>query len=445
MDIKYRRILAGSFIVAFLIIAPILLLYTSGFSYNFKKGSLQKTGALVLETEPTGALIYLNDQLIPEKTPARLNNITPDNYEIRIEKAGYYPWSKKLSVKDQETTFAENIVLFKNIDPTMVTESDIDWWSFSPNQKFALYQTSAGLSLLDTSNKKTRLLEENMPEISSAAWSKSDTYVFVEEESTTKVFTTTQPTQTFTIEKELYTPMADNFKWSESDFSALHFQSGNKVFQMNMLLNSVSQIYELPSDETLLDYKIFNNELFVVKKLNDKTILTKYLLPQGDSPTLPKSIELKDHDYIFLDIANSKLSLMDSDDRTYLLINTSLDKIVFQKKDVQSIDLHEQNDLLLLQTSQEIAYVNLNSDNFQETNLTRYSSDLNATEWHNSSNYIIALQNNNLHYIELDDRNGHFTIEIIDDANIDDFTLDEHSEILYFVKDFKLYSTNLVD
>src|SRR3990170_921695 len=64
MHINTRRLIASAFILAFLIAAPILVLYTAGLRWNLKKWSLQKTGSIYIEVEPKDAEILINEKEI---------------------------------------------------------------------------------------------------------------------------------------------------------------------------------------------------------------------------------------------------------------------------------------------------------------------------------------------------------------------------------------------
>ena len=125
MTLRYRRIIYLVFIAVFLIIAPIITLYSTGYRYNFKKNKIEKTGILNIDSQPRGALIYLNGQY-QNKTPARFTNLLPDRYQVKVEKDGYYPWQKDLEVKSNLTTFAKDIVLFKQNLPVNIVAGEIN-------------------------------------------------------------------------------------------------------------------------------------------------------------------------------------------------------------------------------------------------------------------------------------------------------------------------------
>ena len=83
MTLPFRRIVYIAFIIIFLIITPIIILYTAGYRYNFQKHRIQKTGILILKSNPAGASIYLNGELKKEKTQARIANLLPDDYNLK--------------------------------------------------------------------------------------------------------------------------------------------------------------------------------------------------------------------------------------------------------------------------------------------------------------------------------------------------------------------------
>ncbi len=123
MTNRIRAIIFWSFLVLFLVAAPTVLLYTSGYRYSFKKGRVEQVGGLVLKTQPRDAAVILNGRTIPERAPINLKLI-PDEYHIEVTKEGYQPWVKTLPVKSRETTFIEDVVLWKESSPVTLRALD---------------------------------------------------------------------------------------------------------------------------------------------------------------------------------------------------------------------------------------------------------------------------------------------------------------------------------
>ncbi|KKR32678.1 MAG: hypothetical protein UT64_C0026G0020 [Candidatus Falkowbacteria bacterium GW2011_GWF2_39_8] len=101
MTLTTRRFLYITFILSFLIITPLVILYANGYTFSLNKKSIVKTGMLVLNTKPESANIYLNG--VPEETflgsyfgkrikvttPAKIKNIIPGEYLVRVELENY--------------------------------------------------------------------------------------------------------------------------------------------------------------------------------------------------------------------------------------------------------------------------------------------------------------------------------------------------------------------
>lgn len=105
MNLKARFSLIGAGIIIFLIVMPLLVLYARGFKYDFTQRKLIKTGTMVIKSDPGGATIYLDNQKQKAKTAAVMRFLSPKEYDVRVEKAGYQTWTKRLAVNAQYVTW----------------------------------------------------------------------------------------------------------------------------------------------------------------------------------------------------------------------------------------------------------------------------------------------------------------------------------------------------
>ena len=78
-----------------LLITIIAIFWARGFKPNFQDGSIERTGLVVITSEPTGANVYLDDRLT-SATNTNIAFLDPKTYNIRIEKDGYTPWQKEI-------------------------------------------------------------------------------------------------------------------------------------------------------------------------------------------------------------------------------------------------------------------------------------------------------------------------------------------------------------
>ena len=112
MNIFWRRLTYSLFLTIFFIVAPLLILYSLGYRYNFNTNNIEKNGAFYIKSYPKNADIFINNEKNNKKTPHQIVNIKPATYQLKISKENYLPWEKELTVYEGETTFVENIVLF---------------------------------------------------------------------------------------------------------------------------------------------------------------------------------------------------------------------------------------------------------------------------------------------------------------------------------------------
>ena len=130
MTLKLRFSLIGFGIILFLIVTPILALYARGFMIDFNTRQIVKTGAMVIKTDPAKAAVYLNGKQQQSLTPTNIRFMAPADYDVRIEKAGFQTWTKRLNVRQQFVTWInlnrEAITLFlkdPKLEQTWITDN----------------------------------------------------------------------------------------------------------------------------------------------------------------------------------------------------------------------------------------------------------------------------------------------------------------------------------
>lgn len=128
-------------------VAPALLLYTSGYRYNTKKQMLERFGALIIDGTVDGARISLNGIDTGEVSPHEFTRLVPGWYDVTLERPGYSTWNKRLEVKPERVSFANAITQYRLQEPAFVFASDIKAITPSPNnRRLALLTENASSS-----------------------------------------------------------------------------------------------------------------------------------------------------------------------------------------------------------------------------------------------------------------------------------------------------------
>lgn len=85
--------------------------YARGYRLDFKTLKFQPNGILVIQSEPTGASVYVDGEL---KTATNTTiSLSPGTYDIEVRKDGYLSWYKRLTIEKEIVTQA-TVSLFKN-------------------------------------------------------------------------------------------------------------------------------------------------------------------------------------------------------------------------------------------------------------------------------------------------------------------------------------------
>ncbi len=124
MPLKFRRAFFYFYAGLFVILAPLLVLYTAGYRFNIHTFRLAQVGALSVVSVPKGATLTLDGEEMPSKTPTLAKRTLPGTYTLTISKDGYTSWQRQIEIKSRETTIIDAAVLFAQNTPTRIQSLD---------------------------------------------------------------------------------------------------------------------------------------------------------------------------------------------------------------------------------------------------------------------------------------------------------------------------------
>lgn len=143
MKKKTRKVLFLLFFIIFLLLGPIIVLYSQGYRFDWKNKKITQTGGLFLRVEPKVADVFIDGKFV-KKTDflfgsVLIENLLPRKYQVEVKKERYFPWKKELEIKEKEVCEAKSIVLIpENLDYqilTKVNSPESSLFYFSPDQK----------------------------------------------------------------------------------------------------------------------------------------------------------------------------------------------------------------------------------------------------------------------------------------------------------------------
>ncbi len=371
MPLLYRRLIFALFVLLFLIIFPVILIYSTGHTVNWLRFSLEKTGSILIDSEPNSATIFLNNEMVNDKlfalftdnknltTKAKIKNLQPGEYTIRLEKNGYWPWEEKFRLYPGEVKNFNTIKLFKKTIPTIIYETPADYLKLSPSsEKLALVKNKV-LTIINLKNEAKQTII--LPNITKGQinWANDDNKLTIDNliinlETNEIIDLITQ------INKE-----ATLLRWS-NDATVVYFVSQNKILRYT------------PTTKTITDMP-FNQQL-------SKTKITDYLIKGDKVYVITQTVN--NAPVVFLGSIEAALKTLTLPNGTYYFFNEVGPKpAIYNNKDFYLLD-----EPLILFSQPRLIKV---SDKFKighwTNNTLLYASALEIRRWHNENQeYLIT-------------------------------------------------------
>ena len=125
MTPKQKRIYILGMFIIFLVLIPVLVLYSSGYRLN-SKFRLVKTGGIYFHNDESGVTARLNGKVkktagLMEKN-LLIRDLRPVTYYSRIEKDGYRVWEKNITVSEQKVEVCYPLLIPIKLKPEPVTK-----------------------------------------------------------------------------------------------------------------------------------------------------------------------------------------------------------------------------------------------------------------------------------------------------------------------------------
>lgn len=280
----YRLAFLGLFVLAFLILTPLVLLYSAGYRLDWQNGFLREAGGLsVDEITPKTVRVFLNDVALPDTLPIRLKNITPRDYDLRLAAPGFYDWNKRLTVKNKATIYLKQLSLIKKDTPRILAKGAAQALALSANGQWLIYtQTNdhgqtvwlrdlftATTEPLATTTKNTRL---------NASWASQYPAVALTldqlSESRLMVFDLARPGAPVFLNKLVAEPIK-KFEWTDDPEPELYLGTDRAIYFFVLKTGSLVRVTPNAFD----DWSVNGKQLWTLK---------------SDTSTLPQIILAKD-------------------------------------------------------------------------------------------------------------------------------------------------------
>jgi len=418
-NLALRRLVYIFFIIIFLVTVPLIILYTQGYRYNFKRGKVQKTGIFIISSIPKKADIYLNNQLIKNKqTPARIEKLLPADYEIKLAKTGYHDWTKKLQISKNATTFAEDVILWKNIFPTQLSSYPIINWLVSSDQKKVAFITDARKIIsfdFDNHNFYDLYQASDYTNPQILAWSNTNKKILVKSNN-----------QYLIIDTERYyiKPLKinnDNYsivKWDLNNDNIIYALNSAGIWKIDLFTMNKKLIFP----KNISDFIINHDTIYYFYK----DVVYKQKLNANINPEIIDGVKCSSCH--FWDSDSNKLILFSPTLQELYIIDPELKNKTI-KKEASNISWLNKNDFLFYNNWEIWIY---SPDKKEPELITRIGAGITEALWHPIGRHIIFTSEDKIKIIELDNRELRNIIELYSGQNIHHLTIDDNGQNIYF-------------
>lgn len=237
----------------FFVASTVILFYARGYTFDFTSHKLIHGGALSIETNPPDVTLLINNIKIKNGPPYKISHVLPGNYHIEIQKAGYYPWERDVSIVSNQTNYLHDIDLFKEEKPEKISfeknivQTNMDESNHNlilvTQQDATTYELFLFHTKTNTETFLTRIVSEMPPHI---RWSEDSSLVEVEtvlnNQSNILLFSVDNPSTIQTV----FLPEQKNplLQWESGRLTtSLLYQQKEKILRMN--LNETSDAFTL--------------------------------------------------------------------------------------------------------------------------------------------------------------------------------------------------------
>lgn len=316
-------------VAIFFLLAPVLISYTSGYRYDWRRGFLRETGALNIDVEPKNASVAINDVKIKSNMPVRLADRIPGKYKILISAPGYFNWQKEIEIKNKQTFYIKEISILKSNQPELITEGKIENIKISFDGKFIVYLKSAEKNIeahaisLDTLSDMTLafLPLANGAKIEMSPISR---YLVVSDDATPHktlvIFNLDDVAKKIDLISRTGYPI-NKYQWKEAGETELYYSTDLRLMS---IIPSTEQRYSLAKNDWK-DWHMENGQLWTVQiaSTTNKIKLVKDTLGFSEDFTADT----------FFSPTEQKLSLLTAKDNHLLLKKDEMPEMIIIAKD----------------------------------------------------------------------------------------------------------------
>lgn len=427
MSYKIRNILFTFFVFIFIVLTTFFSLYAAGYRFSISsiirgEALIQRTGILVLDSKPRGAEIslwrqfrglFFDDNILRNKnikTPYKIKNLLPGEYILSLELDGYWSWEKKINIYSGQSTYIEDIILFRRDLPINFINSSIQKISLCPLGKKIILEEEK--KMIDLKTEQNIFLGENIFDInflSPGLVLLNNDFVF----------------------NYLKNDYLDLKKSNFSNSSNIKMRLGNLFYIKDGLRTyniKSSQEEVLFHLDNIIDYEVSNNLLFLILEDDKNISFEVYSYRQKE---LLRSIKLpvfSDYEILPINNLSDFVYIYDKNLSKIYVINLTFkfEHIWKVVDNVNGFSFMDDGNFIYYSNNEMYMFNSVLAEKFL---LSRFSHEIKSLVWH-PKNYIIYSTNKDIFILDL--KHNDQIINLVSLEKVSNLVLDRVGSILYF-------------
>ena len=408
MTKRTRTVLFILMVLVFAVIAPAIIMYSQGYRFDVKKMKFLETGGIYIKTLPSDAGVTIDNDYKNRTSgfskDVLIQNLLPENHNIKIEKENYYSWEKTLEVEEKKVTEAKYIILFPDEMPFASIDNDVkNFYPFPDNNRILLLTVSNELLSYDSEKKETQkiLSKTQTPyNISDISFSPTGKRALIKTSTGLHYLLNTE-TSTISLIKSM-SSKTQNVVFDSNNEGSFFYQSNNLIYRINADKQATPRLFK---KDTVSAFAINGNDVYSF----ENGLLYKDNILLNTNETLSKEpLEIKGKTYELVAMEN-EIFLIENKTIVYLFNKETkiFDKKIEAKTELKYTPFYERilfaadNELwLLLLKETETPFF---SQAYSVVFISRFSQNIGDIKWLNGDYFVYTL-NNKINISEIDNR-----------------------------------------
>lgn len=428
MSKTLRSVIFFTFLIAFLVSAPLVVLYTAGYRLDLEHGRIVHTSVLNATSLPRSATVLVDGKAYSDRTPSVIDTILPGEHLVGLELDGYLPWEQTFEFESAVARVVGPITLFADTQTGILDMLTPATSAVNPDRSALAYATqeSSWLEVWHTQDPResTSLLmrlpfdEESAYNIE---WSPDGTYLLLAQSTGAQSELHVTHVEGGTIDLPAELAEVDAYWWNIGLEESLLVRVDDQLTQYNLADGTRTEItYQA-------DYmRSWDDRAITLLESNNRTVLSFQ-----DEETASILTYLTLGDYRFVPAPEGLIGLYDQQRNRLVLVDAqNLDQPILLNEEVSLWEWDVTGEHLLYSTGFDLKHYR-RSTHESET-LTRVSYPIDALHWYPLGAVAIYQSHGVTTALQLEGREVLSSLDLVNEAS-GEFWFAEEVEDLFLL------------